>query len=63
MKSFGMPYMVPVAPSTLANFDVVIRGQVFSQEKRPDALNTKDRTSQPDISREWKFKKYSDRED
>ncbi len=56
LKSFGMPYMVPIGPKTIANFDVVLRGPVFSQETRPDALNTKDRQRQPRISRLWKKK-------
>ncbi len=53
MKSFGMPYLVPVAPKTQAGFDVVIRGPVYRQENRPDALNSKDRKRQPHISRPW----------
>jgi spore germination protein KA len=53
MKSFGMPYLVPVAPKTQAGFDVVIRGPVYRQETRPDALNSKDRKRQPHISRPW----------
>ena len=53
MKSFGMPYMVPIGPKTIANYDVVIRGQVYNQEKRPDELNTKDSRRQPTISRKW----------
>jgi spore germination protein KA len=54
MKSYGMPYMVPVGPRTIANYDVVIRGQVFNQEMRPDALGTRDRRRQPGIGRAWK---------
>ncbi len=53
MKSFGMPYLVPIAPRTIANYDVVLRGQVYSQEQRPDALGTKDRRRQPAVSRAW----------
>jgi len=53
MKSFGMPYLVPIAPRTIANYDVVIRGQVYRQEERPDALGTKDRRRQPTVSRIW----------
>jgi spore germination protein KA len=56
MKSFGMPYMVPFAPKTRAGFDTIIRGPVYSQEKRPDALNTEDTNRQPRISRIWKKK-------
>lgn len=53
MKSFGVPYMTPVAPKTTAGLDVIIRGPVFRQEVRPDALNTMDRRRQPHISRKW----------
>lgn len=56
LKSFGMPYMVPIGPKTIANFDVVLRGPVFRQETRPDALNTKAPQRQPHISRLWKKK-------
>jgi len=56
IKSFGMPYMSPVSPRSIAGYDVVTRGQVFNQELRPDALNTKDRRRQPTISRLWKGK-------
>ncbi|HWR05772.1 spore germination protein [Sporomusa sp.] len=54
MKSFGVPYMVPLGPKTIAGYDVVIRGQVYNQENRPDELNTKDSRRQPTISRKWK---------
>lgn len=53
MKSFGVPYLTPVGPRALANMDVVIRGQVFNQEIRPDELGVKDRRRQPEVSRRW----------
>ncbi len=53
MKSFGMPYMLPIAPRVEGNLDVVVRGPVFQQEKRPDGLDTKDTIRQPAVSREW----------
>lgn len=56
LKSFGMPYMSPIGPKSLANSDVVLRGAVFNQETRPDALNTKNPQRQPKISRLWKKK-------
>lgn len=56
MKSFGMPYMSPITPRSIAGYDVVLRGQVYNQELRPDALNTKDPRRQPTISRLWKQK-------
>ncbi len=53
LKSYGVPYMAPIGPRTMANFDVVMRGQAFNQENRPDDLGTKDRrrqpTNQPDL--------------
>ncbi|MEG6584299.1 spore germination protein [Dendrosporobacter sp. 1207_IL3150] len=57
MKSFGMPYMVPVVPKIMAGLDVIIRGPVYRQELRPDALNTGDNRRQPHISRKWTIKK------
>lgn len=53
MKSFGMPYLAPVGPQTVANPDVVVRGAVYSQERRPDDLNTQDTYRQPKVSRKW----------
>lgn len=54
MKSFGMPYLAPVGPRTVAGLDVIVRGQVYRQEERPDALNTQDNVRQPHISRVWR---------
>lgn len=53
MKSFGLPYLVPIGPKTTGGFDIVRRGPVFRQEHRPDALNTQDSRRQPHISRKW----------
>lgn len=53
MKSFGMPYLTPIAPKSMAGLDVFLRGAIFRQEARPDALNTKDSTRQPHVSRQW----------
>lgn len=53
MKSFGLPYMVPLGPKTMPGFDIVRRGPVYRQELRPDALNTQDQRRQPHISRKW----------
>jgi spore germination protein KA len=53
LKSFGMPYLTPVGPRVMANFDVVIRGQVFDQETRPDQLGPRDTRRQPAVSRRW----------
>lgn len=54
MKSFGVPYMVPVGPRTIAGLDVVLRGKVFSRESHEDSLNTQVLQRQPKVSRLWK---------
>jgi len=53
MKSFGVPYMVPIGPKTVAGLDVVTRGAVWRRERRPDALNPLDPSRQADKSRRW----------
>lgn len=53
MKSFGVPYMAPIAPKTIAGYDVVLRGEVYEQEDRPDELSPLDSRRQPATSRRW----------
>jgi len=53
MKSFGVPYLVPVAPKVTPGFDVVIRGPVYSQENRPDEINPLEPKRQLNVSRRW----------
>jgi spore germination protein KA len=53
LKSFGMPYMAPLAPKTADGGDVILRGPVYHQRRRPDALNTKDEIRQKADSRSW----------
>ncbi|AIF50040.1 spore germination protein [Pelosinus sp. UFO1] len=62
MKSFGMPYLTPVAPKTVYGGDVVLRSPVYQQERRPDELNTKDSLRQETISRVWTRKNRRGRE-
>ncbi|EGO64367.1 spore germination protein [Acetonema longum] len=62
MKSLGVPYLAPIGPKTKAGYDVVIRGPVFSQEMRPDELNTQDQRRQSSVSRLWKYKKPAGKE-
>ncbi|VBB07662.1 bacillus/clostridium ger spore germination protein [Lucifera butyrica] len=62
-KSYGVPYMVPIAPKTQPSLDVVVRGPVSRQEERPDALNTIDPTSQPPLSKKWLKQKPAEEED
>jgi len=51
MKSFGVPYMVPIAPKTVPGWDIVVRGPAYAQEQRPDELNPRQIERQPNTSR------------
>lgn len=53
MRSFGVPFLAPVAPVTMASPDVLRRGPVWKQERRPDALDPLRSRRQPRISRGW----------
>lgn len=42
LKSFGIPYMTPIAPSRISNLkDAIIRFPIWSMKKRPQYLRTK----------------------
>jgi len=53
IKSFGMPYMAPVAPKTTPGGDIILRKPVYMQKWRPDELNPQDVIRQGDVSRPW----------
>lgn len=54
VKSFGVPFVSPVAPRTKGGFtETVFKSPVWKQEHRPDYMNTKDGRKQPEISRKW----------
>ncbi|MEG6522115.1 spore germination protein [Desulfotomaculum sp. 1211_IL3151] len=53
LKSFGVPYLAPMSPTTRSSGDVVFRVPVFSWERTPDYLNTKKTRFQPKIARGW----------
>ena len=53
LKSFGVPYLAPMAPTTKSEGDVVLRIPAFNWERRPDYLNTKDDRFQGKITRGW----------
>ncbi len=57
MKSYGMPYVSPVVPKSGAGLDVIIRGPVYRQELRPDALSPKMSRRQPHTSQVWREQK------
>jgi len=56
LKSFGVPYMVPYAPTTNINRNGYFLEPVWRREKRADYLNTKKVDSQNHISMKWKTK-------
>lgn len=53
LKSFGMPYLAPIAPKTIPGGDIILRKPTHMQERRPDELNTQDNIRQGIISRPW----------
>ncbi len=53
MKSFGVPFMAPVAPRTATSGDVIVRKPLWAQEQRPDYAQPQDVQRQPNISRSW----------
>lgn len=53
IKSLGVPYLTPIAPKTTPGYDTILRGPVYSQELRPDELNTQNRRRQASIARGW----------
>lgn len=56
-KSFGVPYLSPVAPRTSGGFtDAFYKSPVWKQEKRPDYVNAKKIRMQPHISRRWAYR-------
>ncbi|MCG8402328.1 MAG: spore germination protein [Firmicutes bacterium] len=53
VKSFGVPFLAPVAPVTKKGHDYYLRGPVWRQESRPDYLDPLKKRRQPKISRRW----------
>lgn len=53
MKSFGVPFLSPVAPKTKSNRDVVLRYPIWSQKNRSDFLNTTNRKRQGNNPKLW----------
>lgn len=56
-KSFGMPYLAPVAPKTTPVGDVVLRTPLSGMKRRPDELNPQDDYRQTPDSRPWRNQK------
>ena len=53
MKSFGVPYLAPLAPAAATNVDFLVSSMVWQHEKTPDHVNPQQRRRQPEISRGW----------
>jgi spore germination protein KA len=53
VKSFGVPYLAPLAPKAVSGGDIILRSSAFAQRRRPDELNTKDEIRQKVSSRFW----------
>lgn len=52
-KSFGVPFVAPVAPRTTRSTDLIFRQPIWKQEKRPDYINPIGTGRQPKITRKW----------
>jgi spore germination protein KA len=53
MKSFGVPFFVPVAPKTRANPDVIVRRPIWQQKERPDSNQSANRQRQGSNVKNW----------
>lgn len=53
IKSFGVPYLSPIAPKTKSLHDVGIITAPHTLTKRPDYLNTQDRSKTSGLVRGW----------
>ncbi|NJD01165.1 MAG: spore germination protein [Ruminiclostridium sp.] len=53
MKSFGVPFLSPVAPKTNVNPDVIYRHPIWSQKNRPDYMNAYNRKRQGNNQKLW----------
>jgi len=58
IKSFGAPFFAPVAPRTATSTDIVMRYPIWTQEQRPDSVQSLDVGRQPKFSRGWEKEKY-----
>ncbi|WP_083908923.1 spore germination protein [Ruminiclostridium cellobioparum] len=63
MKSFGIPFLTPVAPKTKANPDVVLRTPIWMQDKRPDPFQTANRQKQGKNVKNWALKEEPKQKD
>jgi spore germination protein KA len=54
LKSFGVPFLSPIAPRTRRSTDLFLRRPIWKQKERPDYLNVSDRYRQTTQPRGWK---------
>lgn len=54
LHSFGVPYLSPYIPATKTNNNGFFVSHIWKQEQRQDALNTKRKNKEADISMAWK---------
>lgn len=60
MKSFGLPFLSPVAPKSTSNPDLLLRQPIWRQKWRPDFLNVPNKKRQGEDSRNFERKKGGD---
>ncbi|MDA8097771.1 MAG: spore germination protein [Desulforudis sp.] len=60
MRSFGVPFLAPLAPVTMAAPDYLWRGPVWEQERRPDYVDPLRTRRQPRVSRGWTRRKQKE---
>lgn len=60
MKSFGVPFLSPVAPKTKSNSDTLLSYPIWMQKMRPDYNNTPNRNRQAKKTRGWIKKNKGD---
>lgn len=53
VKSFGVPYFLPVAPKTKSTPDVIIRHPIWKQKTRPDSKQSANRQRQGENVKNW----------
>ena len=63
MKSFGVPFLSPIAPKAVTWHDVFIRYPTWEHEKRPDATNALNQSRHGPQARGWKKSKGGDNND
>ncbi|MGE5678929.1 MAG: spore germination protein, partial [Pseudomonadota bacterium] len=53
LRSFGVPYLVPIAPKTKANVDVISLFPPYKQKLRPDYINSPNKYESGKTTEEW----------